>query len=369
MALKAQLGSTTKPPCDPAGPICRFGDGVYNPCGYPAQNPCDHPGAGACAPPSSPPAAPSNPSTYDPCVNGGNSQYPCSITTTSPATGGGGGGGNGGGSGSHQTAGPTPTVVTESRTPNGVAATDPRIDPDGAQHQQTGTTPISATISITASSYAFTITSSLPTEKGANGEAQARCRFLQNCQPSIDHPNDWGDSEWISDYNKYNGNMGNAPRKGTIPAWPREVPPVTNFMGLTALSLGVPAVATAMNIAACAKGSWLGCVFAAIGVRGGRSAEPGATNTAMATVDDLSGGALSNYNRFVKNLPAAAETPTITKLADGALEFSAKVPAANIPGSYATYTKIVGPDGVTTSFIKTTIAPDGSIVHVKVKYP
>jgi hypothetical protein len=94
-----------------------------------------------------------------------------------------------------------------------------------------------------------------------------------------------------------------------------------------------------------------------------------ATNTAMATVDDLSGSALSNYNRFVKNLPAAAETPTITNLADGALEFSAKVPATNILGSYATYTKIVGPDGVTTSFIKTTIAPDGSVVSVKVKYP
>lgn len=72
---------------------------------------------------------------------------------------------------------------------------------------------------------------------------------------------------------------------------------------------------------------------------------------------------------FVKNLPAAAETPTITNLADGALEFSAKVPAASIPGSYATYTKVVGPDGVTTSFIKTTIAPDGSVVSAKVKYP
>jgi hypothetical protein len=99
------------------------------------------------------------------------------------------------------------------------------------------------------------------------------------------------------------------------------------------------------------------------------SARSVATNTAMATVDDLSGSALSNYNRFVKNLPAAAETPTITNLADGALEFSAKVPATNIPGSYATYTKVVGPDGVTTSFIKTTIAPDGSVVSVKVKYP
>ena len=94
-----------------------------------------------------------------------------------------------------------------------------------------------------------------------------------------------------------------------------------------------------------------------------------ATNTALVTVDDLTGSTLSNYNRFVKNLPAAAETPTIRNLADGSIEFSAKVPATNIPGSYATYTKIVGPDGVTTSFIKTTIAPDGSVVSVKVKFP
>ena len=96
-----------------------------------------------------------------------------------------------------------------------------------------------------------------------------------------------------------------------------------------------------------------------------------ATNTPGASLaaEDLSGSTLSNYNRFVKNLPGAAESPTITKLPGGAVEFSAKVPANNIPGSYATYTKVVGPDGVTTSFIKTTVAPDGSIVSVKQKFP
>lgn len=39
------------------------------------------------------------------------------------------------------------------------------------------------------------------------------------------------------------------------------------------------------------------------------------------------------------------------------------------PGSYATYTKVVNSDGKTIGFYKTTYAPDGSIVHVKVKYP
>ena len=105
----------------------------------------------------------------------------------------------------------------------------------------------------------------------------------------------------------------------------------------------------------------------------GTSASPAlpriATEAVVASVDDLTGSTLSNYNRFVKNLPAAAEQPTITSLPGGGFEFSANVPASNIPGSYATYAKVVDADGVTTSFIKTTIAPDGSVVSVKVKYP
>ena len=89
------------------------------------------------------------------------------------------------------------------------------------------------------------------------------------------------------------------------------------------------------------------------------------------TVDpaDLSGNMLSNYNRFLKSLPSGAGPPTIIRLPYGDLQFSADVPATNIPGSYATYTKVVGPDGATISFYKTTVAPDGSVVSVKVKYP
>ena len=84
---------------------------------------------------------------------------------------------------------------------------------------------------------------------------------------------------------------------------------------------------------------------------------------------DLSGDVLSNYNRFLKSLPSGAGDVTITQLPDGSYQFSSDVPATNIPGSYATYTKVVGPDGVTSTFSKTTIAPDGSVVSVKVKYP
>ncbi len=87
------------------------------------------------------------------------------------------------------------------------------------------------------------------------------------------------------------------------------------------------------------------------------------------TAGDLSGDVLSNYNRFLKSLPSGAGDVTITQLSDGSYQFSSDVPATNIPGSYATYTKVVGPDGVTSTFFKTTIAPDGSVVSVKVKYP
>jgi hypothetical protein len=75
---------------------------------------------------------------------------------------------------------------------------------------------------------------------------------------------------------------------------------------------------------------------------------------------------LQNLQRFTKRLPAGAEDATIKATSDGGVEFSAKVPG-RVPGSYATYTKLVNGDGVTTGYFKTTIAPDGSTVHVKDK--
>jgi hypothetical protein len=84
--------------------------------------------------------------------------------------------------------------------------------------------------------------------------------------------------------------------------------------------------------------------------------------------EDLADQQLSNYRRFAKKLPAGAEDPVIVQRADGSVEFAADVPG-RVPGSYATYTKIVDENGVTTSYYKTTVAPDGSIVHVKIKFP
>jgi hypothetical protein len=98
----------------------------------------------------------------------------------------------------------------------------------------------------------------------------------------------------------------------------------------------------------------------------GDAAEEGSS---LLTSADLSGEQLANYNRFLRSLPSGAEEPTITQLPNGDIQFDANVPAKNIPGSYATYTKVIDPEGNTVTFYKTTYAPDGSVVHIKVKYP
>lgn len=84
--------------------------------------------------------------------------------------------------------------------------------------------------------------------------------------------------------------------------------------------------------------------------------------------EDLTAQQLSNYRRYAKKLPAGAEDPVIVRQADGSVEFAADVPG-RVPGSYATYTKVVDENGVTTSYVKTTVAPDGSVVHTKIKFP
>jgi hypothetical protein len=83
---------------------------------------------------------------------------------------------------------------------------------------------------------------------------------------------------------------------------------------------------------------------------------------------ELSAGQASNYARYVKKLPSGAQDPVITRGANGSVQFSAEVPG-RVPGSYATYTKVVDGNGSTTDYYKTTVAPDGSIVHVKIKFP
>lgn len=75
---------------------------------------------------------------------------------------------------------------------------------------------------------------------------------------------------------------------------------------------------------------------------------------------------MKNLTRYEKKLPAGAEPTVISRGANGAVNFEAKVPG-RVPGSYANYTKTVDPSGKTTGYTKTTIVPDGSVAHVKNK--
>lgn len=93
----------------------------------------------------------------------------------------------------------------------------------------------------------------------------------------------------------------------------------------------------------------------------------GDVGTAIAR-SDLAGGQASNFARYSKKLPSGAQEPVITRGANGSVQFSADVPG-RAPGSYATYTKVVDSAGTTTDYYKTTVAPDGSSVHVKIKFP
>lgn len=81
---------------------------------------------------------------------------------------------------------------------------------------------------------------------------------------------------------------------------------------------------------------------------------------------DLNPAQLSNFTRYTKKLPAGAESTIITRGADGAVQLSTKVPG-RVPGSYATYDKVVDASGTTIGYTKTTVAPDGTIVHIKDK--
>lgn len=88
-------------------------------------------------------------------------------------------------------------------------------------------------------------------------------------------------------------------------------------------------------------------------------------NPVKVTPDQLPEVAAKNYKRYRRKIRSSAE-PTITKQPDGGYVFETKIPG-RVPGSYALYKKILGPDGTTTGYKKTTITPDGSTAHVKDK--
>ncbi len=86
-------------------------------------------------------------------------------------------------------------------------------------------------------------------------------------------------------------------------------------------------------------------------------------------VENLGIAQLKNLQRFEKSLPAGAKPTQIFNGKNNTKIFRANIPARNIKGSYAQYEKVIDSSGMTVKYTKTTYAPDGSIVHVKVKYP
>jgi hypothetical protein len=85
------------------------------------------------------------------------------------------------------------------------------------------------------------------------------------------------------------------------------------------------------------------------------------------TVEDLNPQQAANYQRYAKKLPAKNEGVDVELLDNGGVRLSSKVPANNVPGSYAEYIKILDKEGNTVQYVKDTYASDGTIVHSKIK--
>ncbi|HEU5047076.1 MAG TPA: hypothetical protein VFT64_04450 [Rickettsiales bacterium] len=106
---------------------------------------------------------------------------------------------------------------------------------------------------------------------------------------------------------------------------------------------------------------------AAVGTRIRSLFSGGEVAEASLTVEENTAAQAENLARFESKLPAKAKPTKITQLPDGGKIFQADVPANNIPGSFARYEKTIDSMGNTVRYTKTTYAPDGSIVHLKIK--
>ncbi|GLY67957.1 putative T7SS-secreted protein [Amycolatopsis taiwanensis] len=213
------------------------------------------------------------------------------------------------------------------------------------------------------------------------------------------------DSNWLDDLGNFCANVGAhivndlASFGNAILHHPGDVVAALGGLGLTVASatgefagvvlsatgVGAAAGAPAIAISTTGLAAGIGTMTAAIGDlashAGGddrvepvkpresstaESSTPNAGNGRAISREELTPSQESNLNRYQKKLPAAAEQPTITRLEDGSVRFVSKVPG-RVPGSYAEYTKTVGPDGTTIGYTKTTHLPDGSIAHIKDK--
>jgi hypothetical protein len=99
----------------------------------------------------------------------------------------------------------------------------------------------------------------------------------------------------------------------------------------------------------------------------GAGVPSGAVIGASKSVTTLEGDVAANFKRFVSKIPANSKASASAEaLEDGNFLFSATSPG-KVPGSSALYQKWVNPQGETFNMLKTTFAPDGSIIHIKPK--
>ncbi len=84
---------------------------------------------------------------------------------------------------------------------------------------------------------------------------------------------------------------------------------------------------------------------------------------------DMTDVQIKNLLRFLDKLPSNSCAIRIADLPNGGKVFQADSPALNIPGSYATYEKQINLFGETILYTKTTISPNGEIIHISPKFP
>ncbi len=138
-----------------------------------------------------------------------------------------------------------------------------------------------------------------------------------------------------------------------------------------AVGTGAGVVMAATGTAAGAGITTLGLTQTATGVGATvatvAAANPDKTAQVLQTVLQLPDAVLKNFNRFANKVPANARSnASLDTVGNGGYRFTA-TSAGNVPGSRAIYEKTVDAAGRTVGYIKTTIAPDGSIVHIKDK--
>ncbi len=137
----------------------------------------------------------------------------------------------------------------------------------------------------------------------------------------------------------------------------------------TAVAVGTGAgVAMAATGTAAGTGvTVLGLSEAGAGVGAAAAANPEKTGQVLQGASQLPQKVLENFKRFANKVPQNARSNAgLDTTANGGYRFTA-TSAGNVPGSRAVYQKIVDAGGKTIGYLKTTIDPNGNIVHVKNK--